>query len=337
MRGYLAIDQGGTKTEALLFRSDGEIIARGNDRHMRTIETYADFSASQGRYMRIAYENALHHANIESFDVAHVVAALSGADWADDYTRLRIQTADALNLDAEHVQVVNDCIGALRGGTSSKRSAVICIGTGMNAAVCTENNQIIYGYLIADCDQGGGAIGRETWHAMIDAETGLGEKTLLTHLVCKRYAYPDAVALIEAYTTCRINFAMCDLAANTTTAAAQGDCVAQRIIHSTAIRYAKYIANAMMKLEISNSRIPLVLSGGVTKGCGHVLTKAIQRAIKALEPNVKCYRARYEPVAGAALIELDRLLGGDIPSAVVEKFDQSARSYGLILNDTGGM
>jgi len=179
MQYHLAIDQGGTKTDALVFTQDGSILGIGND---RAIRTHSDnYQAQQAQFIRVAAENALKAANVSIADIASVRAALNGADWAHDYPRLQSLTARALIVPEEIVSIINDCIGAMRGGTAEPRCAVVCVGTGLNCAAQNEcGEQYIYGYFIPNRDQGALALGESAWCAMTDEWNGMGQATAIT-------------------------------------------------------------------------------------------------------------------------------------------------------------
>ncbi len=336
MRYLMGIDQGGTKTDAVIVREDGLILGRGDDRAVRSPNE--NYVASQARFIRHAAESAAMASGIAMDNIDRVVAALNGADWPHDYPRLTALAAQALDYDESRITVVNDCIAAMRGGTEEKRCAVLCVGTGLNCAVRSETGEeYVYGYFVADCDQGGSALGRDAWLAMIDEWTGLGPPTRITREALDHYRMPDTQALYIAFTDGRLPMQPKNMAPLLMRAAEAGDAVALGIVNRMSGRLAKYVSLGMKKLGIDGQPLPLVISGGATKSAGHVLTRAIERDMAALAPQVRCISARLEPVAGSALLALDALYPGGMPDRIRENFEQSAQAMGLLRGQEGDL
>lgn len=329
LRFFLAIDQGGTKTDAIVFTSDGEILSQGNDRKIRSSDE--NYTRQQAQFIRLAAENALDAAGVRLDQLDGVWGALNGADWAHDYPRLVKLSAGALSVDPSKITIINDCIGAMRGGTDDKRCAVLCVGSGLNCAVRDgDGEEIIYGYFIAEADQGGGALGKAAWQAAVDAWNGLGEKTQITDALLRLYNKNDLQSLYIAFTDGEIPLEHKEMAPPLMAAASSDDTVAMRVVDESAARYAQYVHQGMKRLFISGEPLTLVISGGVTKGAGRVLTAAVERHMIALEPRVTCVDAPFEPVAGTALIGLDALYDFRIPEEVKENFRVSALRHGLL-------
>lgn len=328
---YLAIDQGGTKTDAVIVASNGEIIGYGNDSDIRY--PGEDYMAEQARFLQTASNNALSHAGVTMADISGVCASLNGADWAYDYERLRSMVSETLSIDVKNINVINDCIGAMRGGTMKKDCAVLCVGSGVNCAVrSAEGHEYIYGYFIADDDQGGGALGRAAWKAILDAVNGLGQPTMLTKLVLEKYKKPDVESLFIAFTDKEIPMEPKSLAPIVMKAARLHDAVAMKIIENMGMRLAMYVVRGLEKIGIKERSVELVISGGVTKGDGVVLMDVIEEQICSAAPNVTIVEAMYEPIAGATLIVLDNLYPKGLPKEVSHTFHESTVQYGMTRN-----
>lgn len=306
MKCYLAVDQGGSKTEAVIFTEEGRILSFADDRGLRGIgESYYTM---QGRWIRLAAERALEKAGRNLAELAGACCSLNGADWPEDYDRLQKLVSEELGLREDRIMIVNDCIGAMRGGASGGNQAVICAGTGMNCAVrAADGRERIFGYFVNAPDQGGGAIGTKAWQSILDAYTGLGPKTVLTQLLLEKHGETDLVELYKKFTSNRVIFKNYDLAPLTMRAAKMGDSVGRQIIETAAGRMVKYMELGAQELHLEAEPVTLVLTGGVFKGDGQVLFDEIQRQITVRHLNFICTPAHYEPVAGAALLLLDTL------------------------------
>lgn len=327
MKYYLSIDQGGSKTEALIFDQEGQILAFADDRDFRVPgESYYEM---QGRWIRYAAENALQSAGLCLTDLGGACCSLNGADWQEDYVRLRRLVSDELGLEEENILIVNDCIGAMRGGTNGGNQAVICAGTGMNCAVrAADGREYIYGYFVNAPDQGGGAIGTKAWQSILDAYTGLGPETALTELLLEKHGEKTLVDLYKKFTSGQIVFRNYELSPLVMRGAKLGDAVALQIVNTTAERMVCYMEKAVKKLKMEHEQVTLVLTGGVFKGDGEVLFRTIERFIEKKNLYFVCTAANYEPVAGAALLLLDEI-DPELRETAMKQFETDAVRFGV--------
>ena len=327
MKYYLSSDQGGSKTEALVFNEEGCILAFGDDRDLRVPgESYYQL---QGRWIRYAAEKALGKLELTTKDLSGACCSLNGADWPEDYDRLCKLVHNELGIPESEILIVNDCIGAMRGGTDQGNQGVICAGTGMNCAVCkADGSEYIYGYFVNPLDQGGGALGTRVWQSILDAYTGVGPTTCLSELILEKYGEPDLVSLYKKFTGNKIPFKNYDLSPLLMRAGKCGDKVALDILETAAARMLRYIEKAMRKLNFGSETLTLVLTGGVFKGDGEILYQMIERNIREQELHIVCVQPQYEPVAGAALLLLDRL-GCTKQPKVCEQFAADAERLNM--------
>lgn len=329
MRHFLAVDQGGSKTEAIIFREDGAILAFEDDRDIRLPgESYAQ---KQGAWIRAAAEKALRACGIDRRDLSGASCALNGADWPEDYIRLQKLVSAELSMQEENILIVNDCIGAMRGGASSGNRAVICAGSGANCAVhAAGGEEHVFSYFVTPLDQGGGALGTQVWQRILDAHNGWGAKTLLTDLLLEKHGAADLTSLYMKFTTNQILFKNYDLCPLLMRAAKKQDPVALEILEVAAKRMLHYIEQGIAQLNLTDTTVSLVLTGGVFKGDGHVFFDRIHRTVQEKGLNVVCVPGIYEPVAGTALLLLDQIQATD--TAVQDKFSACAEEFGLIQN-----
>lgn len=327
MKYYLAIDQGGSKTEALIFTDAGSILAFADDRGLRKPgESYA---ALQGRWIRYAAERALEKAGLLLEGLSGACCSLNGADWDEDYVRLRALVSRELGLAQQNIRIVNDCIGAMRGGTSGGNQAVLCAGTGMNCAMrAADGREHIYGYFVNAPDQGGGAIGTKAWQSILDAHTGLGPQTVLTQLLLEQHGETDLVELYKKFTSGQVPFRNYSLSPLVMRGAKMGDAVSREIVETAAGRMVRYMELAAKKLQLEDEQVTLVLTGGVFKGNGDALFEAIERCIAQKGLRFVCTAAHYEPVAGAALLLLDEA-EPEQRACALRQFEEDAPRFGV--------
>ncbi|MDR2019980.1 MAG: hypothetical protein LBQ14_04360 [Treponema sp.] len=333
MAYIMGIDQGGTKTDVVIADHTGRILGFGNDR---------DWTAVAGerravRMIRVKYaaDKAVSDAGLDLTDIQSISASCNGADWDFEYAIGRKNLRNTLGINC--VTLYNDCIGALRGGTEIKGRdcAVICLGTGANCAVVNRKGEkYIYAYYLKDIHQGAGAIGKFVFQAVYDAESGLGEKTLLTRLLLEKTGYSSVNELYMSVTTGCAETSVPwipsykEYSPLLFQAINMGDTVAQRYIEWFCGELARYVIVGAGKLGMKDREITMVLSGGVPKS-GSVMVELLQKNLRKDLPKINCLNARFEPVVGALLLEYDRLYPDGIPGEVMREIEHCSAERNL--------
>ena len=129
MKYFLGIDQGGTKTAAIICDASGAILGTGSA--VGLADVY--FKDTDDLYIKriiSASDKAYRMAGITVGQVSAACGALNGADWDFEYQILAERLSKALNI--EDVTVLNDCIAGMQGGSSTRCTQNPCqIRTGM--------------------------------------------------------------------------------------------------------------------------------------------------------------------------------------------------------------
>ena len=324
---YLAVDQGGTKTEAAVFTEQGRILGVGDDRDRRMPDER--YTQIQREMIGIAASRALDAAHLSLDQLSGACLALNGADWPHEYPALALMASDVLRLAVERVTVINDCIGAMWAVREGGNRGVICAGTGLNCAVQRVGAPpFLYGYFINDSDQGGSALGKAAFSAIIDAHNGLGPDTSLLDATLRHYASASLEALYMDITAGRIDFKPKDLSPLLMSAARGGDAVARRILETTADRLARYVLCGIEHVGIPGEPLTLVLSGGVFKGDGICLEREIVCKLRA-RPEITVRQARMEPVVGTARYMLRAVLG-NADERIDRNLEETAEQFGCV-------
>lgn len=328
MKYYLGIDQGGTKTAAVVCDENGVI--KGKAIHDGLVTGYFnDTDEIYIKNIRSAAIEALEQADLTLEYITAVNGCLNGADWDFEYPVLQQSLSRAVSCN--RTIVMNDCIGGMRGGSAAKACAVVSAGSGLNIAIRTnDGREIIYGYFIHEVDQGGSALGRAALNKVLDAYMGICPETLLAMNVLTFTGYNNAQDLLIDMTMGRYELKTKELVGCLLNAYRREDEQANQIVQSFAQRIAKYITTAMIKFDILHSDLPLVFSGSVFKDDGTLIANQIAKYVKKFAPNIQPIHAKYEPVCGAVLILLDEHYGGTLPKQVTEAFDQSATRMDLV-------
>ena len=334
MANILSIDQGGTKTDILIADDKGNILGFGNDRDWTRIEG----ERRAVRMVRIKYaaEKACKDAGLKLSDIDTVSASIMGTDWPFEFEVGRKNLRKTL--DVADVEIYNDCIGAMRGGTEmlNRDCAVLCLGTGANCAVYNQNGDwTVFHYYMKGIHQGAGAIGRFIFQAVFDAECGLGEPTVLTRLLLEEMGYSTVEEMHMVITTGRTedekpNYPLYQSYAPLLFKAIdEKDKIAVDYLDWLVKEIVQYVVIGVNKVGIGDRKLNVVLSGGVPKG-GDIMRERLQHYLKESLPNSTCVEARLEPVVGAMLLAYDKIYPNDVPEDVMKNLEKHAAERNLI-------
>ncbi|MDF2627451.1 MAG: hypothetical protein K0R39_1282 [Symbiobacteriaceae bacterium] len=302
----LALDQGATKTAALVATAAGEILGVG---YGRGACHASDGMEAAMAAVREAAGVALAAAGAGAGPgsgpgVASVFAGMTGADWPHEYPLLQTALREATGV--ADVTVVNDCIIARRAGTDAPFGAVLCAGTGLNAAVISPQGETyVYGYYINGDDNGGTALGRLALRAVFGAEAGITPPTLLTAGLLNHFGLTTVDALMMRYVGGQLG-PTSTLVPILVEAVRAGDGVAGRIVAEFGERLARYVTAGLRRFGMADLAQDVVLSGGVFKADLPGLRETVARAVRREAPGARVVEARYEPVVGALLLALEQ-------------------------------
>jgi N-acetylglucosamine kinase-like BadF-type ATPase len=330
----LAVDLGGTKAHVVAADHLGRMLGFGDDKGWD--EVVPDRRMRKMRRIRFAAERALAEAGLEFSDFERLSASCSGADWPFEFPIGERHLKETLGIPI--ISYYNDCVGALRGGMemAGRDCAVICLGTGANCAVYNrEGEGYQYQYYLKGAHQGGGAIGRFVVEAVVDASVGLAPETALTPLLLKATGFGTVEEMYTLYTTGRTldepprppaYKEFCPLLFE---AMRMGDAVSLRYIDEFCAALANYVAVAAKRLNIGGRPLPVVISGGVCKEGDGIVAELIEKHLKKTMPKASCLNARLEPIAGALLMELDRIYPQGVPEGVMRTLEGCCAERGL--------
>jgi N-acetylglucosamine kinase-like BadF-type ATPase len=302
MRYILGIDQGGTKTIAAVANEHGSILAVGcADGACHCVQGMN--TAMQ--CVREATEQALDTAGCSLEDIEIVYAGMTGADWPYEYEQLGTALRELFR--SSRVIVDNDCMIAMRSGSDRTNAAVICVGTGMNAAVRTaEGERYIYGYYINHEDSGGEALGRLALKAVFNAACGLAPSTGLTEKLLSYYGVVQTDELLRLHSSRQLGDYKW-LAPCVFETANEGDQEANHLVEQFGIRLARYVTVASRRMGIVNQEIDVVLTGSIFKTDCLSFHRAVERTLQSELDKAKMVHPRYEPVIGSVLFGLEEL------------------------------
>jgi N-acetylglucosamine kinase-like BadF-type ATPase len=326
----LGIDQGGSHTWAAIGGEDGRLLALGSaggacHAGVGMERAIAEVERAARRSLRIA--------NIEPSQLTLIFGGLTGADWPDEYLLLE-ENIRELGL-CQRVEVVNDSIIAMRGGTSKPYGAILIAGSGGNIAVRSPaGDEFHYGYFHDAAYQGGGALAVHAFTAICRAHTFRAKPTLLADLFCAHFDLPSVEILARAHFDGRLEEGAI-LAPLVFEACRQGDTAAVEIIRRFACGYAEMVRAALERYGMQNLDVELVLSGGVFKSPSELLRETLLADVHRSVPLASLVDARYEPVVGAVLLGLERLGVDTLSPEFQSHLDESAHALGLVRKISG--
>lgn len=324
MEYVLGIDQGGSKTHAVVADAGGRILGMG--------KSYGACHSSNGldyaiEVIREASDMALESCRLTQQDVTTVVGGLTGIDWDDEAPLLE----DAIQklFPRARVKVVNDCIIAMRAATREKRCGILCAGSGLNCAVQNGDECFAYGFYIPDEHQGGCSLGKKAVQAVFDSHMGLLPETLLTERLLAHFHVKTVDELLFLRVTGKItgtDYLRLPIII------AEEACAGDRVAADIWIDYGKLIANYLVvrteKMGISGEKMDVVLSGSIFKCRFLDFQRTVKEEILRRLPAAHVIEAAYEPVMGAVVMGL-QMIHGEVAEEIYGNLEETSKQFPL--------
>ena len=296
----LGLDQGGTKTHALVCDLQGNALALGSA--PGCLHTVNGMQAAL-QCMGDAADMALQKIGAARRDIRYVSGGLTGIDYP--YEQVLLTDELTRYFDARGVYVHNDCIGALYGGTFDVPSAVCCVGTGLNVGGANKEGEVFqFGNYSNGPYGGGGTIGQQALQHVFDAHIGKCPPTMMTRMFLDHTGCTDVDdLLLHRYRKHDVSPSkLCPLVFE---AAGKGDQAAADILLRHAESWAELTLCMAEQLDVhGDTGVTIVLSGSVFKGRPAIHIERIAQIISGRLPGAVIVPARYEPVVGGAVMGL---------------------------------
>lgn len=303
--GYiLGIDQGSSKTQVVIGDHKGKIIGIGKS--YGACHSVSGLSKAMEAISQ-AVRQAFDECNLTWKDVDVIAAGLTGVDW--DY-EVELLTNELHRLSGvENIILKNDCIIAMRAGSTNEYRAVICAGSGLNCAIHKDGDEeFVFGFYIDDEFQGGSGLGRACLKAVINSAIGLEEETVLTNMLLEYFEVKTIDELLYMKTKEKIKHNQyLYLPILLEQAALKEDRVALSVWERFGRQFGRYIAVGLKRFELLDTEVDVVLSGSIFKCKCAILKQAVEDEILSTAHKAKIIDAEYEPIVGAYLLGLDHL------------------------------
>jgi len=307
-RRILAVDGGGSKTDAVLLDTTGQVITqvRGpssqpQDLGMPRALAVLDDLVGQIRRQTgtpsgspVADQAAVYLSGLDlPREIAAIEPALRSRNWAPSLV------------------VDNDTFAVLRAGTQARDAVAVVCGTGINCVGRNAAGQVSRFAALGEVtgDWGGGHhLGQQAlWHAT-RADDGRGPRTALQEAIAAHFGRPDALSVgiavhFHEIADDRLN----ELAPVVFAVAAGGDPVAGSLVDRMASEIAALATVSMRRLDLLDRPVDLVLGGGVARGRDQRLFTELARQMHEVNPLTSIVVVDAAPVVGAALLGLDAL------------------------------
>lgn len=302
-RVAVAIDGGGSKTDAVAVDSTGGVLARARagGSSPQNLGLDAAFAVIDGLVEQLRGQLA-----VTRLDRVHTY--LSGVDLPEEYAAFRraASAASWAPLDPGALVVENDLFALLRAGADEPDVVAVVCGTGINAVGVRADGATVRFPALGNItgDWGGGwQLGEQAlWHAA-RAVDGRGPATSLTESVPVSFGVDSVDHLIRELHFGRLPVdALSSLAPVVFEAAAAGDAVAGAIVDRQAEEIVILASTTLRRLELLDADVPVVLGGGVIASGDERLMGGIRQGLAEHAPRARIREVRTAPVVGAALL-----------------------------------
>jgi N-acetylglucosamine kinase-like BadF-type ATPase len=324
----LAVDGGNSKTDVALLADDGRLLAAR--RGPTTSHQQVGLEPGIERLARLVAETAAEGGLAADETAASVgVYGLAGADTPADSRRL-LAALTTRGLAADGL-VVNDAFTPIRAGTDRGWGVALICGSGVNAAGIAPDGRTARLAALGDIagDWGGGYdIGLAGLAAAVRGRDGRGPRTSLERLVPAHFGLNrplDVTRRLEARTMATVR--LHELSRVVFRAAAADDPVARSIIDRQADELVAMARAIVGQLRLARLDPVIVLAGGVFAARDEPFERRIEEGIGRLAPRATIVRLDGPPILGAALLGIDRLLGGD-PGAHAAAVERARTTLG---------
>lgn len=316
----IAVDGGNSKTDLALVAADGTLLTcvRGPGMPARLSDENVKIIADLLKSAAEAVSSTTGGGELAFSNIARdTVACVANVDLPDEERQLERMLAD--QGWTRSTLVANDTYAVLRAGLDDEPAAgvdrlwgvgVTC-GAGINCAGMAPDGRKT-GFLALGPETGdwggGSSLGMDAQWWAVRAQDGRGPQTVLRQLVPAHFGLAQPTDLAVALHLGKIGFdRIGELAPIVFDAADSGDQVARGLVRKLADEIALMATVVIRRLDLTSAAVPVILGGGVLAARNPMLIDEITAQIAAVAPASTVRVIEAAPVAGAALLGLDRI------------------------------
>lgn len=316
----IALDGGGTKTDAAALTIDGELVEyrRGPSSSPHLDGNEHSYATVDRMVREVAGTNRVAHAGLY----------LSGVDLPVEFDAYARRVAD---FDwASSTTIDNDLVALLRAGTDEPDAVAVVCGTGVNAigiaAGGAEARFPSLGAISGDWGGGCGLGAEALWHAA-RAIDGRGPATTLVDGIIELHGAASLSHFIEDLHFGRRGTAdLAKLAPVVFDASQAGDPIARTLVDRQADELVAFARAALARLDLLERSVPVVLGGGIARAGDERLFSGIRSGLAEAAPNARIEILDCAPIVGAALLALSE--AGASSSALQRARDEVSAATG---------
>jgi N-acetylglucosamine kinase-like BadF-type ATPase len=296
----VAVDGGGSKTDAVALTRDGEVLSRatgpGSSPHFLGVEA----SAQQ--------IDELVRSVVSGLPVDQANLYLSGIDLPVEVVTFRERLAPFEWSSASTI-VDNDLYALLRAGTSALDAVAVVCGSGINAMGRRADGETArfaaLGAISGDWGGGSGIGESALWHAARDADRR-GAATTITAALPAIFGLTTVDEVTQALHLGRLEYSDLGLLSPLVFEHARaGDVVAGGLVDRQGAEIALMAASCIDRLGLGARAVPVVLGGGVVAAGDPRLLAAVQSTLDERAPLASITHMSAPPIVGAALLALE--------------------------------
>lgn len=315
----VAVDGGNSKTDLALVAVDGTLLATARGPGMpqylsqENVQIIADLLTSATATAGGGPSSGGGLTGIAT----QLVACVANVDLPEDERQLERMLAE--QGWTQSTVVANDTYAVLRAGLDDVPAqgadrpwgvAVTC-GAGINCVGVAPDGRtagyLALGTITGDWGGGYGLGVAAQWHA-IRTEDGRGPDTELARAVPAHFGLSTPTEVAVALHNGQVGYdRIGELAPLVFDASDNGDQVARKIVIKLANEIATMATAVIRRLDLTGAALPVILGGGVLAASNPLLISTISERVSAVASLARFRVVEAIPVAGAALMGLDRI------------------------------
>jgi N-acetylglucosamine kinase-like BadF-type ATPase len=296
----VAVDGGGSKTDAVAVTLDGRVVGRASG--SGASPHFIGVPAS------VAHIDALVREAAGEHPISQASVYLSGLDLPSEISTYQSAIAH-LDWASPSTVVDNDLYALLRAGTSAPDAIVVVCGTGINALGRRADGELArfaaLGTISGDWGGGTGLGEAAIWHAARHADLR-GPATSLTEAIPGVFGRASIASVTEGLHLGEITYGELGLLAPIILAHSDaGDEIATQLVVHQGREIAIMAVSCIDRLGLQGIEVPIVLGGGVLAARNELLWTTTVDTLKSRAPLARPVHFSAAPIVGAAILALE--------------------------------
>ncbi|HLT59471.1 MAG: hypothetical protein LOD91_00415 [Limnochordales bacterium] len=301
----LALDGGGTKTDAVALDIHGRVGAR------RTVGPSNLQNLGEDacrRALAEAIDGVLAAVGLKRHQIRAACLGVGGLDTDADVSAYSRIVADLFGPAASRVQLESDGFIPIFSGTRGRPGIALIAGTGSMAVGIDDAGRRAraggWGALLGD-EGSAFDIGRQALMLALRAMDGRGRSTRLRGDIERHFGMPlpAVVAMLYRQGQSR-ETAIASVARTVAAAADEGDGTSRVLLHKAAKELALCVRAVLRQLRFARQPVPVVLSGSLFRS--RILREAVERELRTSRVRLQLILPDLPPIAGACYLACRR-------------------------------